>query len=64
MLLYFNSFVPIAQQAGHAVVQGRLSHNVRLWIGRYTPVKLAIYWSYSQGSLGNLEVNVSGGLPQ
>ncbi len=27
---YFNSFVPIAQQAGHAVGQGRLSLNVCL----------------------------------
>jgi hypothetical protein len=26
---YFNTFVPIAQQAGQAVVQGRLSLNVR-----------------------------------
>ncbi len=44
-LLYFNSFEPIAQQAGQAVVQGRLSPNVYLWIGWYTRVKLAMYWS-------------------
>jgi hypothetical protein len=28
---FFNSFFPIAQQAGRAVVQGRLSLNVYLW---------------------------------
>jgi hypothetical protein len=28
---YFNFFVPIAQQAGHAVVQSRLSFHVCLW---------------------------------
>ena len=29
---YFNSFVPITQQAGQAVVQNRLSINVCLWV--------------------------------
>jgi hypothetical protein len=28
---YFNSFVPIAQQAGQAAVLGRLSHSMCLW---------------------------------
>jgi hypothetical protein len=28
---YFTLFVPIAQQAGQAVVQGRLSLNMCLW---------------------------------
>jgi hypothetical protein len=28
---YFNAFVPIAQQAGQAVVPGRLSLNMWLW---------------------------------
>ncbi len=28
---YFNSFVPVAQQAGQAAVLGRLSLNVCLW---------------------------------
>ncbi len=31
---YFNSFVPIAQQAGQAVVQGRLSLSVCICRGR------------------------------
>jgi hypothetical protein len=29
---YFNSFVPIAQEAGQAVVQGRLSRSMCLWV--------------------------------
>ncbi len=29
---YFNSFVPIAQQAGQAAVLGRLSLSMRLWL--------------------------------
>jgi hypothetical protein len=31
---YFNSFVPIAQQAGQAAVLGRLSLSLCLWSGR------------------------------
>jgi hypothetical protein len=30
---YFNSFIPIAQQAGHAVVLGRLSLSICLGVG-------------------------------
>ncbi len=30
---YFNSFVPIAQQAGQTVVLGRLSLSMCLWLG-------------------------------
>jgi hypothetical protein len=29
---YFNSFVPIARQAGHAAVLGRLSLSMCLWV--------------------------------
>jgi hypothetical protein len=29
---YFNSFVPIAQQTGQAVLLGRLSLNMSLWL--------------------------------
>ncbi len=32
-VLYFNSFVPIAQQAGQAAVLGRLSFSKCLWCG-------------------------------
>jgi hypothetical protein len=32
---YFNSFVPIAQQAGRPAVRGRLSVSVCLWKERY-----------------------------
>jgi hypothetical protein len=35
---YFYSFVPIAQQAGQAVVLGRLSLIMRLWIYLISPV--------------------------
>ncbi len=33
---YFNSFVPIAQQAGQAVVPGRLSLSMCLWSSQWT----------------------------
>jgi hypothetical protein len=33
---YFNSYAPIVQQAGQAVVQGRLSLRMCLWIHSHT----------------------------
>jgi hypothetical protein len=39
---YFNSFVPIAQQAEQAVVLGRLSLSMCLWIYLISPVS----WSH------------------
>jgi hypothetical protein len=40
-LHYFNSFVPIVQQAGQAVVLGRLSLNMCLWSRLFKSLKRA-----------------------